>query len=102
MQVKKKINWVCAPQKPLKWFLMNVLSRCKPIGTCGDGFIQSMKILDGGRISIAALSLGVAKGAYNAALGYSKNANNLENPSVVFREFHLSWSIWPPKLKRLP
>jgi alkylation response protein AidB-like acyl-CoA dehydrogenase len=42
------------------------------LGPVGDGFIQSMKILDGGRISIAALSLGVAKGAYKAALQYSK------------------------------
>jgi len=42
------------------------------IGNLGEGFIQSMKILDGGRISIAALSLGIAKGAYNAALKYSK------------------------------
>ncbi|MDA7808175.1 acyl-CoA dehydrogenase family protein [Flavobacteriaceae bacterium] len=42
------------------------------LGPVGDGFIQSMKILDGGRISIAALSLGVAKGAYNAALAYSE------------------------------
>ena len=38
------------------------------LGPVGDGFIQSMKILDGGRISIAALSLGIAKGAYNASL----------------------------------
>jgi alkylation response protein AidB-like acyl-CoA dehydrogenase len=42
------------------------------LGPVGDGFIQSMKILDGGRISIAALSLGIAKGAYNASLNYSK------------------------------
>ena len=42
------------------------------LGAVGDGFIQSMKILDGGRISIAALSLGVAKGAFNASLKYSK------------------------------
>ena len=42
------------------------------LGPVGDGFIQSMKILDGGRISIAALSLGVAKGAFNEALQYSK------------------------------
>ncbi len=42
------------------------------LGPVGDGFIQSMKILDGGRISIAALSLGIAKGAYNASLTYSK------------------------------
>ena len=41
------------------------------LGPVGDGFIQSMKILDGGRISIAALSLGIARGAYEASLKYS-------------------------------
>ncbi|HBH06836.1 MAG TPA: acyl-CoA dehydrogenase [Flavobacteriales bacterium] len=42
------------------------------IGEVGEGFIQSLKVLDGGRISIAALSIGIAKGAYEAALQYSK------------------------------
>lgn len=42
------------------------------LGEIGEGFIQSMKILDGGRISIGALSLGIAKGAYQASLKYSK------------------------------
>lgn len=42
------------------------------LGAVGDGFIQSMKVLDGGRISIGALSLGIAKGAYEAALKYAK------------------------------
>lgn len=42
------------------------------LGEVGEGFIQAMKILDGGRISIGALSLGLAKGAYEAALKYSK------------------------------
>ncbi len=42
------------------------------LGEVGEGFIQSMKILDGGRISIAALSLGIAKGALNAAMAYSQ------------------------------
>lgn len=42
------------------------------LGNVGEGFIQAMKILDGGRISIAALSLGIAKGAFNAAKAYSK------------------------------
>src|SRR5690606_9229783 len=41
------------------------------LGPVGEGFIQSMKVLDGGRISIGALSLGVANGAYKAALKYS-------------------------------
>ena len=45
-----------------------VVSNDALIGQVGEGFIQSMKILDGGRISIAALSLGIAKGAYFAAL----------------------------------
>ncbi|MCH2214556.1 MAG: acyl-CoA dehydrogenase family protein [Flavobacteriales bacterium] len=42
------------------------------LGEVGEGFIQAMKVLDGGRISIAALSIGIAKGAYEAALKYSK------------------------------
>ena len=42
------------------------------IGEVGDGFIQSLKVLDGGRISIAALSCGIAEGALNAAIQYSK------------------------------
>lgn len=42
------------------------------LGKIGDGFIQSLKVLDGGRISIAALGLGIAQGAFEAALAYSK------------------------------
>ncbi|MFB9079103.1 acyl-CoA dehydrogenase family protein [Flavobacterium procerum] len=42
------------------------------LGEVGEGFVQAMKILDGGRISIGALSLGISKGAYKAALKYSK------------------------------
>ena len=42
------------------------------LGKAGDGFIQALKILDGGRISIAALSLGIAQGAFDHALAYSK------------------------------
>ncbi len=42
------------------------------LGTEGNGFIDSMRVLDGGRISIAALSLGIGQGAYEAALNYSK------------------------------
>lgn len=42
------------------------------LGKVGDGFIQAMKVLDGGRISIAALALGIAKGAFEAAVKYSK------------------------------
>ena len=42
------------------------------LGAVGEGFVQSLKILDGGRISIAALSLGIAMGAYEAALAYAQ------------------------------
>jgi len=42
------------------------------LGREGDGFIDAMRVLDGGRISIAALSLGMAQGAFEAALNYSK------------------------------
>ncbi|MAQ31545.1 MAG: acyl-CoA dehydrogenase [Flavobacteriales bacterium] len=42
------------------------------LGSEGEGFVQAMKVLDGGRISIAALALGISKGAYNASLSYSK------------------------------
>jgi hypothetical protein len=42
------------------------------LGKEGDGFIDAMRVLDGGRISIAALSLGIAQGAFEAALKYSK------------------------------
>jgi alkylation response protein AidB-like acyl-CoA dehydrogenase len=50
------------------------------LGKVGEGFIQAMKILDGGRISIAALSLGISKGAYKAALNYSKERVQFGKP----------------------
>lgn len=55
------------------------------LGDIGDGFIQSMKILDGGRISIGALSLGIAKGAYEAALKYSKERIQFGKPISSFQ-----------------
>jgi alkylation response protein AidB-like acyl-CoA dehydrogenase len=55
------------------------------LGPVGDGFIQSMKILDGGRISIGALSLGIAKGAYQAALKYSKERVQFGKPISHFQ-----------------
>ncbi len=55
------------------------------LGEVGDGFIQSMKILDGGRISIGALSLGIAKGAYEAALKYSKERVQFGKPISSFQ-----------------
>lgn len=55
------------------------------LGNEGEGFIQAMKILDGGRISIAALSLGIAKGAFNAALRYSKEREQFGQPISKFQ-----------------
>ncbi len=55
------------------------------IGNEGDGFIQSMKILDGGRISIAALSLGIATGAFECALQYSKERHQFNQPISKFQ-----------------
>lgn len=55
------------------------------LGKEGDGFIQAMKILDGGRISIAALSVGIAEGAYEAALQYSKERHQFNQPIAKFQ-----------------
>lgn len=55
------------------------------LGEVGEGFIQSMKVLDGGRISIGALSLGIAKGAYEAALKYSKERVQFGKPISAFQ-----------------
>lgn len=55
------------------------------LGEVGDGFRQSLKILDGGRISIASLSLGIAKGAYEAALQYSQERHQFDKPISSFQ-----------------
>jgi alkylation response protein AidB-like acyl-CoA dehydrogenase len=55
------------------------------LGEEGEGFIQSLKVLDGGRISIAALSLGIATGAFEAALKYSKERHQFDRPISSFQ-----------------
>lgn len=55
------------------------------LGNVGDGFVQSLKVLDGGRISIAALSLGIAQGAFEAALQYSKERHQFNKPISSFQ-----------------
>ncbi len=55
------------------------------LGGEGEGFIQAMKVLDGGRISIAALSLGIAKGAYEAALKYAQEREQFGKPIARFQ-----------------
>lgn len=55
------------------------------IGVEGEGFVQAMKVLDGGRISIAALSLGVAYGAYDASKKYAKEREQFGKPIAHFQ-----------------
>jgi len=55
------------------------------LGKPGEGFVDSLRILDGGRISIAALSIGLAQGAYEAALGYSKQRKQFGRPISEFQ-----------------
>jgi hypothetical protein len=62
------------------------------LGREGDGFVDSMKVLDGGRISIAALSVGIARGAFEAALKYSKERRQFGRPICEFEaiQFYLA------------
>jgi len=55
------------------------------LGKVGEGFKQSLKVLDGGRISIAALGVGIARGAYDAALKYSKERHQFDKPISSFQ-----------------
>jgi alkylation response protein AidB-like acyl-CoA dehydrogenase len=59
--------------------------RSQLLGAEGEGFIQAMKILDGGRISIAALSLGIAKGAFDASVKYAKERQQFGKPIAHFQ-----------------
>ena len=55
------------------------------VGKEGEGFVDAMKVLDGGRISIAALALGMAQGAFDASLAYSKERRQFEQPIASFQ-----------------
>src|SRR6476661_8743535 len=55
------------------------------LGEVGEGFKQAMKVLDGGRISIASLSLGIAKGAYEAAVQYAQERHQFDQPIASFQ-----------------
>lgn len=61
------------------------VSKDSMMGKVGDGFRQAMKVLDGGRISIAALSIGIAKGAYDASVKYSKERQQFDQPISNFQ-----------------
>ncbi|HMO61179.1 MAG TPA: acyl-CoA dehydrogenase family protein [Ferruginibacter sp.] len=55
------------------------------MGEVGEGFKQAMKVLDGGRLSIAALSVGIAKGAYEASVQYAKERYQFDQPIASFQ-----------------
>ncbi|MDI9320896.1 MAG: acyl-CoA dehydrogenase family protein [Phycisphaerales bacterium] len=61
------------------------ISDAQRMGPVGDGFKQAMKVLDGGRISIASLALGIAKGAYEASVKYAKERQQFDQPIANFQ-----------------
>ena len=68
-----------------------IVHESQVLGKVGDGFIQSMKILDGGRISIAALGQGIAEGALEASIQYSKERHQFNKPISSFQGIPLKW-----------
>lgn len=69
------------------------------LGKEGEGFIQSLKILEGGRISIAALSIGIAKGAYEAAKEYAKERHQFGRPIAEFQAVAFKLSDMATKIE---
>lgn len=69
------------------------------IGEEGEGFVQSLKVLDGGRISIAALGLGIAMGAFDAALAYSKERHQFNQPISKFQGISFKLSDMATKIE---
>jgi alkylation response protein AidB-like acyl-CoA dehydrogenase len=69
------------------------------LGEVGDGFVQSLKVLDGGRISIAALGLGIAQGAFEAALKYSKERHQFNQPISAFQGISFKLADMATKLE---
>jgi len=61
------------------------------LGKRGEGFVNALQILDGGRISIAALGVGMARGAYEAALAYSKERKQFNQPISSFQA--IQWKL---------
>lgn len=67
------------------------ISDAQRLGNIGEGFKQAMVILDGGRISIAALALGIAKGAYEASIKYAKEREQFDQPIANFQA--IQWKL---------
>lgn len=75
------------------------ISEDNVLGEVGAGFIQSMKVLDGGRISIAALSLGIAEGAFNEALKYAQERQQFNQPIFNFQGISFKLADMATKLE---
>lgn len=69
------------------------------IGEVGEGFVQSLKVLDGGRISIAALSCGIAEGAFDAAVQYAKEREQFGKPIASFQGISFKLADMATKLE---
>lgn len=69
------------------------------LGEVGEGFIQAMKVLDGGRISIAALALGIAKGAFEASVKYSKERHQFGKPIAEFQSVNFKLADMATKIE---
>ncbi|HAA11613.1 MAG TPA: acyl-CoA dehydrogenase [Cytophagales bacterium] len=69
------------------------------LGEVGEGFVQSLKVLDGGRISIAALSLGIAEGALDASITYSKERQQFNQPISNFQGISFKLADMATKLQ---
>ncbi|HPI54658.1 MAG TPA: acyl-CoA dehydrogenase family protein [Chitinophagaceae bacterium] len=67
------------------------ISDAQRLGEVGEGFKQAMIILDGGRISIAALALGIAKGAFDASVKYAKERQQFDQPIANFQA--IQWKL---------
>ncbi|MEM9821568.1 MAG: acyl-CoA dehydrogenase family protein [Bacteroidota bacterium] len=75
------------------------IPKSQVLGEVGEGFIQSMKILDGGRISIAALAMGIAKGAYEASVQYAKERNQFGRSIAKFQAISFKLADMATKIK---
>ena len=75
------------------------IHKSQMLGKEGEGFIQSLKILDGGRISIAALSVAIAKGAYEAAVQYSKERHQFGKPISQFQSISFKLADMSTKIE---
>lgn len=67
------------------------IPRANCLGAAGNGFVDSLRVLDKGRISIAALALGMAQGAYEASLGYAKQRRQFGKPIAAFQA--IQWKL---------